>query len=249
MHRSGFMRLAATTVPSTRFVAVIKVLVLAVLISALPRSGKAENRQAAAFRALERYWQGAANHQPAPEATIPFRIDAELPRLHKRGMLRGLKVITGAGRVAYTQLQFVGDNLVKTAVIARYLSADTKLKVAAESAEVVPKNYRFLYKGTTDYDRRTAFVFATEPRQHRVGLFKGELWIDTETAQPLREWGEFAKSPSAFLKHVYFVRDYASSSTDPMVRRVLIRLQAAFAGPVELTMWFDDPAVPDAGEE
>ena len=124
-------------------------------------------------------------------------------------------------------------------MIARFLSADTKLRIGGDTAEIAPKNCRFSYKGMADYDDRTAFVFATEPKRRRVGLFRGQVWIDAETARPLREWGEFVKSPSAFLSHVYFVRDYAAARTDPDARRIIIRLQAAFAGPVELTMWLD----------
>ena len=41
-----------------------------------------------------------------------------------------------------------------------------------------------------------------------VGLFKGELWVDTETGMPVRESGQFVKSPSVFLKKIAFVRDY-----------------------------------------
>jgi hypothetical protein len=213
----------------------------------LPHAGKPEGREAAAFQALDRYLVEARSRRPAGEAAVPFRIDAELPKLHKRGALKGLKVITEAGRTVYTQLHFVGDNLIRTAVIARYLSADTKLKTGVET-DIELKNYRFFYKGTADYDRRPAFVFAMEPRQKRLGLFKGELWIDADTARPLREWGEFVKSPSAFLRHVYFVRDYAPSGADPYVRRIIVRLQAAFAGPVELTVWLDEAEAADLGE-
>jgi hypothetical protein len=160
-----------------------------------------------------------------------------------------MKVITEAGRIVYTQLHFVGDNLIRSAVIARFLSADTKLQTGGQAAEIAPDNYRLSYKGTVDYNRRTAFVFAIQPKRKVLGLFKGELWIDAETARPLREWGEFVKSPSAFVRHLYFVRDYASSGAEPNVRRILMRLQAAFAGPVELTMWLDKADADDSGEQ
>jgi hypothetical protein len=217
--------------------------------NALPHSRKSDAREAAAFEALDRYSREAHSRPSTAETAVPFRIDAELPKLHKRGVLRGVKVITGAGRIVYTQLHFVGDNLIRSAVIARFLSADTKLKTGGERAEIASNNYRLSYKGTADYDHRRAFVFATQPKRKGEGLFKGELWIDAETARPLRECGELVKSPSAFLRHVYFVRDYASSAADPNVRRIMIRLNAAFAGPVELTMWLDDANVYDSGEQ
>ena len=46
--------------------------------------------------------------------------------MHKRGGMRGLKLVTAAGRVAYTQLNFVGDEIIKTALIARFLAVDSK---------------------------------------------------------------------------------------------------------------------------
>ena len=52
------------------------------------------------------------------------------------------------------------------------------------------------------------YIFDLKPRKKRVGLFKGELWLDTKTFMPIREEGEFVKTPSVFLKKVEFVRDY-----------------------------------------
>ncbi len=90
-------------------------------------AGKIDGRDSAA-RALDRYVQEAQRPPSASEAAISFHIGAELPKLHKHGVMRGFKVITAAGRIVYTQLHFVGDNLIRTAVIARVLSADTKSK-------------------------------------------------------------------------------------------------------------------------
>ena len=209
--------------------------------AAARRSGKTDAEPMAANAALDRYLRESDNGRGHGDASVPFRIIVELPKLHKHGVLRGLRVITGAGRVAYTQLQFVGDNLVRTAVIGRFLSADAKLQAGSEPVGIGPADYRLSYRRTARYADRTAFVFSAEPKRRRGGLFKGELWIDTETARPLREWGELIKSPSVFLHNVYFVRDYASSSGEPSIKRIVVKLEAAFAGPVELTMWLDEP--------
>ncbi len=110
--------------------------------TALPNSGKIDGRETAEFRALDRYVQEAHNPHSAGAAAVPFGIHAELPKPHKHRVLRGLKVITGAGRTVYTQLHFVGDNLIRTAVIVRFLSADTKFKTGVQAAEIAPDNYR-----------------------------------------------------------------------------------------------------------
>jgi len=212
---------------------------LSMLFVVAPLAAKAPppRESGLARQALERYLREQCDRPPPSAAPTSFQIDAALPKLHKRGVLRGLKVIAGPGRIAFTQLHFVGDSLVKTAVIARFLTVETKLPGGDEATQIAAANYRFSFKGTTDYGRRTAFIFLMEPKRRQVGLFKGELWLDSETARPLREWGELVKSPSGFVNHVYFVRDY----TDSNLRRIIVRLHAVFAGPVELTMWLDEP--------
>ena len=184
---------------------------------------------------LDRYLASAG--EPEPEAERGFEIEASLPRLHKRGVMRGLRLFTGAGRAVYTQLHYAGDDVIRTAVIARFLSADTK--APSEDLALTTRNYRFDYQRTSDYSGRVAFVYRMTPFQRKVGLFRGELWLDAETARPLREWGQFVKSPSWMLSDIYFVRDYEARSADPQPRRLILKLHAAFAGPAELTMWLD----------
>ena len=139
------------------------------------------------------------------ETRSHFEIDASLPKLKKHGIMRGLKVITIAGRVAFTEVHFVGDDLIRSAVINRFLMAEAKEGTADKEGGITAKNYRFRYKGRLSYNDRSVFVFRTEPKRKCIGLFTGELWLDVETARPLREWGEFVKSPSVFLSNVSFV--------------------------------------------
>jgi hypothetical protein len=51
-------------------------------------------------------------------------------------------------------------------------------------------------------------ILQVTPKKKAVGLFKGEIWIDAVTGMPLREAGQFVKTPSLFLKKIAFVRDY-----------------------------------------
>ncbi len=208
-------------------------------------AGISDAEKAAASQLLEQYlraFDSGSRVETGGSSPVAFEIDAALPKLRKHGILRGLRILTEAGRVAYTQLHFVGDEVIKTAVIARFLAADTKGRSGGEDLEITSRNYKFSYKGVASYNGRSALVFLTQPKRRQVGLFKGELWIDSETARPLREWGEFVKSPSVFLSRVYFVRDYDADSADSRLRRVIVRVHAAFAGPAELTMWLDEPS-------
>jgi len=189
-------------------------------------------------------------HRPQPgaaaqEEPVEFEIEASLPKLKRHGVMRGWKVIAAAGRVAYTKLQFAGDELVRTAVIARFLKADSEQAASGEDIAITKRSYRFHYVGACGYSGRTAIVFRAEPKRRGVGLFRGEIWIDAETARPLRDWGEFVKTPSVFLSRIRFVRDYDWSGPEPRPRRIILTMNAAFAGPVELTVWLNQPA-PDS---
>lgn len=171
---------------------------------------------------------------------MQVEIDAEIPRLKKSGRLQALRFITRLGEITYRILRFEGDETVKKDVIARYLAAEQKARAEhGEDIAVTPANYKFRYKGTTDYAGRTAYVFHVTPKQKRLGLFRGEIWIDSVTYLPLREWGEMVKNPSVFLKNVYFVRDYYIRDQVALPRRVLSDVNTRLVGKVRLTIWYD----------
>ncbi len=131
-------------------------------------------------------------------------IDARLPKRKMHGTLHALRNISKLGRITYHMLGFSGDNTVKTEVIARYLSAEVQANQGDNKGEsnfsITPENYKFKYKGTEELDGRDAYVLRVTPREKKVGLFKGELWLDTETFMPVRESGSFVKTPSDLLE-------------------------------------------------
>jgi hypothetical protein len=200
-----------------------------------------DHETAAARQILDQYLERGGGTPSDISTSLTFKIDASLPRMHKHGIMRGLKLVTGTGRVVYTQLNFVGDDLIKTAVIGRFLSAEAKPPAAGEDLAISARNYRFHYKGRSDYNDRPVLVFALRPQRWRVGLFEGEIWLDSKTARPLREWGRFTKSPSMFVSNINFVRDYVIAGEESRPRRIILKLRAAFAGAAELTMWLGEP--------
>ena len=201
----------------------------------LPRSDESR-----AAEILQRHFAVREARQGGAQSVVSFEIQASLPRLKKHGMMRGLERIGEGGRVVFSQLHFVGDELIKTAVIGRFLTAQKSGPEEGDLA-LAARNYRFRYRGNCDYNGRTALVFLAEPKKKRIGLFKGEVWIDRETAQPLREWGDFVRSPSLFLSRIRFVRDYEMDGALSHPRRIILTMRAALVGPAELTMWLDEP--------
>ena len=93
------------------------------------------------------------------------------------------------------------------------------------------------------YAGSQAYVFKVNPLHKRNGLFAGELWVDSRTYLPLREWGELVKSPSIFVKDVYFVRDYYLYQGRSVPRRIISAVDTRLVGKAELTIWFANYAV------
>ena len=170
-------------------------------------------------------------------AKMEVAIDAEVPKLKKRGSLHGLRTISQFGKITYDMLKFEGDRSIKNEVIGRYLSAESEAKDGQRgSLDVTPANYKFKYKGTLDHWGRPAHRFEVSPRKKRVGLYKGELIVDAETFLPLREAGKFVKSPSIFLKSVEFEREYEIRNGVAVPTKMHSSVNTRIVGKAELTV-------------
>ncbi len=155
---------------------------------------------------LRKYLDAAAVQDGAGqcvEAEVTVR--AGLPKLDRQAELRALRTISPAGAVTYQALHAEGDGMVRREVIARYLAATSQ---ASKEIAITASHYRFRFMRVVELAGRHIHVFQLSPRQKRGGLFKGELWLDGQTALPVRETGRFVKNPSVFLRSVEFVRDY-----------------------------------------
>jgi len=168
--------------------------------------------------------------------TEEIDIDAAVPKFKKQGKLHALRNISKLGKITYHALGFSGDNVVKTEVIANYLKAEVEAGKGASDVSITPQNYKFKYKGTYDWNGRQVYVLHLNPREKKVGLFKGELWLDTETYMPVREQGSFVKSPSFMLKKMQFVRDYELQNGVSIPQRTESQVETRFFGKVELSI-------------
>lgn len=172
-------------------------------------------------------------------ATMEVEIQASIPRLRKEGRLLALKHVSRLGRITYEALSFVGDNIVKQNVIARYLTAEAQAQAGqVNNMAVTPENYKFKFKRTAELDGRLIHVFQVSPRKKRVGLFKGEVWIDAGTHLRIYESGRFVKNPSIFLKKVEFVRKFEIRDGIPVPRLIQSRVDTRLVGPAELKINF-----------
>jgi hypothetical protein len=142
-------------------------------------------------------------------ASMEVSIDASVPKLKKQGRLQALRKISKLGKITYKVLGFQGDDTVKNEVIARYLEAEQKGQDDSQQFAITPQNYKFKYKGlhTLSSGQKIYIVFLS-PRKKVLGLFKGEMWLDSKTYLPLMESGKLVKNPSVFFKKVEFVRNF-----------------------------------------
>jgi hypothetical protein len=190
---------------------------------------------------VERYLNAVSQQQGQLRgATMEVEIDAKLPRLNKWGKLNALRYISQIGKISYLMRSFVGDDTVKKDVIARYLQAEIQAQDTREQVAITPANYKFRYKGQQVRDGRVVHLFQLSPHKKKVGLFKGELWVDPETYLPVRESGRLVKNPSVFLKRVDFIRDYRIENGVAYPKRVDSIVDTRLVGRAEIHINFSN---------
>jgi hypothetical protein len=184
----------------------------------------------AASRGQEQTLQGAS---------MEVEMSASLPKLKKQGLLLALRRISEIGRITYEMLKFDGDNTVKRQVIARYMEAEAEAqKDPSPAIAVTPQNYKFKYKGLTELEGASVYLFEVTPKQKRQGLYKGDLWVDAKTYLRVQESGYLVKNPSLFLRKIAFVRKYEIHDGLSVPRQVQSVVDTRIAGKAELTIDF-----------
>jgi hypothetical protein len=215
------------------------------LAAAAPTGAPAAAMDPAAADVLDHYVKAIQLQESRAQAvSMDVDMDADLPKLKKHGRFHAFRFMSRLGQIFYDKRRFEGDGTIKKEVIGRYLQAEKDAKSEyGSAAAVTPTNYKFKYKGPTDYAGRPAYVFAVSPRKKQLGLYDGELWIDKETDLPLRQWGELVRTPSMFLKSVYFVRDYEIYDGVSVPRRLISDVGTRLFGKAHLTIWYENVRV------
>jgi len=159
---------------------------------------------------MSRYQEAVRRQQESmKDVSMEVTMEASIPKLKKHGRLNALRRISTLGKITYKVLGFSGDDTVKKEVMARYMTAEVDAAQSQrDSIGITPENYNFKYKGRNIRAQREVHIFELKPKEKRLGLFKGELWIDAATFLPVREQGQLVKNPSVFIKKMEFARDY-----------------------------------------
>jgi len=221
------------------------VVALSLCLTNFPLYAEGEGESAdsrAAAEIVEKYVNNLqAQQENLRGVAMEVEINADLPKLHKTGKMNALRMISKVGKVSYKMLGFSGDTQVKNDVIARYLTAETQSQLTSASLAITPANYKFKLKGSMESDGQKVFLLEVRPRQKRVGLFKGDLWIDAKTYLPVRESGTFVKTPSVFLKKVEFTRNYEIHDGVAVPKHIQSTVDTRIVGKADITIDFSDP--------
>jgi hypothetical protein len=215
---------------------------LSAILLFLPAAAFSEAGQdTASSSIIDQYVQAAQAHQDVLRGgSMEVQIDASVPRLKQHGRLYALRNISKVGKVTYRVLGFQGNNTVKKEVIARYLQAEQQGQGDRKLA-VLPANYKFKYKGERAVNGgEDVYIFHLSPHKKRVGLFKGELWLDARTYLPVYEKGRLVKNPSIFFKKVDFERNYAIRNGVPVPQSMNSVIQTRLVGKVELNVSYSN---------
>lgn len=139
-------------------------------------------------------------------------IDAELPESAQRAEFELRRHYAAPSVLEFTALRSTGDKFVKSNIIVRLLQSEVDHVHKQEQSQTAidSNNYKFSYKGMSELDGVPVHIYDVKPRQNRVGLFKGRIYIEDVTGHLLRAQGAIAKSPSFFIKKVRFTQDYAT---------------------------------------
>jgi len=217
----------------------IQVLVLSALVGGMQAAPDPEKKPEPGADIVQKYLTSSQVQQETLRGMqMEVQISADLPKLHKAGNMRALRVISRLGKISYKMLGFSGDDTVKKDVIARYLTAETETQKDNSQYAITPANYKFKYKGYLEQSGQQIYLFDLKPRKKRVGLFKGELWLDAKTFMPVREEGEFVKNPSVFLKKIEFVRDYQIQNGVAIPKHIESKVDTRIVGRADITIDF-----------
>jgi len=193
---------------------------------------------------LERYWEQEKARIPLVNVAMDCEIEATVPKWKKSSKMTALRLISKIGRITYQKLSFTGDDQVKRDVIARYLTAETEARSQTGDISLSPANYKFSFKGRLEQGGKVAYIFQLNPRAKRVGLFKGDLWLDAETGLPLRETGRLVKNPSVFFKKTEFTRTYEIREGRAYLSTWNSSIDARVVGRVEMAVKYSNYQTP-----
>ena len=219
----------------------IRILIILITLSTTLLAAGNDSYQGSAL--IDRYRAALAEQRDSlRNMSMEVHMEGRIPKLKKEGKMSALRMISAFGKITYKVVGFWGDDTVKKEVMARYMTAEVEAASSDEPPKpkddisITPENYEFKYRGLTDRENLRVHVFELKPRHKRLGLFKGELWLDPETCLPLHEGGRLVKSPSVWVKKMEFARYYEIIEGVSYLKRMETKTETRIVGKAELNI-------------
>jgi len=171
-------------------------------------------------------------------STDDTSVEAELERTSQKAEFVLKRTFSAPRSLAYTAVTFQGDTFVKNNIIVRLLQSDVD-RVQKEDGLTVAieeSNYKFSFRDIEDLDGRKVYAFVLKPRRKQSGLFKGKIFIDTQTGHIVRATGRLSKSPSWWIKRVDFTQDYIDIGEFTMPLETRLLTQVRIVGPIAIVI-------------
>jgi len=174
-------------------------------------------------------------------ATMVAKFAGKMTGLDKMARIEAKRHVASDGTINYDVIAREGDKTVQKELIVRFINLEMEARSHnTEDVAVNAKNYKIKYRGTMDQAGRDTDVFEVHPRKKRIGLFKGEVWIDTETGLTVHQAGEWVKSPSVFVKTVKFSQDFEILDGYQVPKNASFVTRTRFWGVAEMNVEYSD---------
>ena len=87
-------------------------------------------------------------------------------------------------------------------LVRRMLAGEAEVEKDHLSTDLSADNYDFRFIREADVSGQRCYVLELLPRRKEQHLLHGDIWVDADTYLPRRFEGEFAKSPSWWVRDV-----------------------------------------------
>ena len=219
------------------------------IVAAVPPDSAAgkQNSTADLFARMtvRHHWQEA--HLDRLSVTRTYKIQNEKDKIVAEQVVTVEYIAPGTE--TFTSSSEKGSGFVLHHVFQRLMESEKKRVRADKDPDslITPENYSFEIVGTERIGSSDCSVVHAVPKHKRTDLFEGKIWIDNKDFAIVKITGHLAKSPSFWIKHVDFLRNYQKIDGFWLLSREEAVSAIRIFGKETLTVDYQDYAVIGAG--
>lgn len=110
----------------------------------------------------------------------------------------------------FTTKSSTGSRYIRTHVFQKLMEFESsRVRLSKDrNSLITPQNYNLEVLGREPIAGSECLVVRAIARRNERDLFRGTIWVDEQDFAVVKILGDLAKSPSFWVKHVRFVREY-----------------------------------------